>query len=116
MPSPRKTAASFDLDDFERPDKAGPFSVTLGGREYTLVDVTELDYRELLETYQFAESGDFEPAIRCILPEEDRDEFFANKIPIYLFEELFDRYNKHHGIDPKKANASPPSSRGTGRR
>lgn len=89
---------ALDLDTLEREDRPGPFSVTLGGREYVLVDATEIDYRELLAGQRAYLAGDPELAIRTVVAEDDRDAFFANAMPAYKLEALFSAYNAHHGL------------------
>lgn len=100
----------LDLNSLERPDRAEPFTIELGPRTYTLIDVKDVDYRELIEAYQaFSARQDPELLIHAVIPEADREEFFANHLPGWRLEALFDAYNRHHGLDPGEASASPSS-------
>lgn len=101
--------ANLDLDVFERPDAPEPFVLTLGGREYTLRDPVEVDYRELLSAHRAWAAGDPETAIEASVSEEDRAEFFANPLPSYKLQAMFEAYNDHYGIEVEKAVASPLS-------
>jgi hypothetical protein len=98
-----------DLDTFERPGKAGQFKVTLGGKEYTLRDAQDIDYRELLSGHEAFARGDPRIAIESVVAVEDREEFFGNVLPSYKLEAMFASYNDHFGIDPGKVPASPLS-------
>lgn len=99
----------INLDTFERPDAPEPFAVQLGGREYVLRDTAAIDFREILAGYRAHAAGDMEPAIRGAVAPADREEFFANDLPSWKLDGLFNAYNKHFGIVPGEASGSPAS-------
>jgi hypothetical protein len=104
----------FDLDALEREGTATaqkpPFPFKIGGQLYHLVNAEELDYRDLIASYRSASAGDFELAMRLLLPEDERDSFFEHEIPAWRLEKLFDQYTKHFGL------ASRGKSRSSSRR
>lgn len=109
MPT-EKPKPHFNLDDFERDDAPEPFIAELGGKRYVLMDIQECDYRDILRAQEFRLAGQGQKSIEIVVPEKDRAAFFANKIPNFKLNELFDQYNKHYGItDPGEAGASPLS-------
>lgn len=106
----------IDLDELEREDDPGPFTATLGGREYTLCDPQLLDHRELVTAIVAGSNGDLLGAMGIVLEEEDREEFWENKIPAFKLDALFTAYSAHYKLpSPGEANASDRSSGGTGR-
>lgn len=109
-PQDKPAPISLNLDTIEREGKPEPFVLVLGGKRYELVDPQESDYRDLLGAYRAYNAGDPETAIRLVVPEDKRDEFFANPLPNWKLAALFDSYNKHFGLPaPGEASASPTS-------
>lgn len=108
MPSD-KPEIHLNLDSFLQPDKADPFAVVLGGKRYVLADLHEEDYRVLVQGLQAAAAGDPESMLHLVVPADERDVFFANKIPAFKLQGLMEAYLKHYGINPGEAFASPPS-------
>ena len=107
--------ASLDLDAIDREDRPEPYTVTIGGRTYEMVDPQELDFRVLIQAQQQAFDGDPMPLFELIVSDEDRDEFFDNDWPSWKLEKMFTLYNEHFGLPtPGEAVASSPYSRRTG--
>lgn len=104
-----KAKINLNLDAFERSARPEPFSIVLGGQPYQLRDVTDVDYRELLDGYRAAQTGNPEPLIRTVVRRQDHDRFFANRLPAYKLQALFVAYNEHYGVDPGEAFGSPAS-------
>lgn len=105
-----KPKVDFNLDSYERESAPGPFAVVVGGRRYELVDAQECDYRDLLQAQQAFAAGDPQRSFDMIVKEDDREAFFANRLPNYKLRALFERYNAHYGIPiPGEANGSSPS-------
>lgn len=99
----------FDLDTFEQEGAATsrpPYPFTLGGKTYTLIDPQRIDYRELRDAFNAANTADFEAALSILLPADQRDDFFEHAISLAALEELFDRYTKHFGLAPGKSKRS----------
>jgi hypothetical protein len=107
--TPTKEKVDFDLDTFDRPDAKPPFKVRLGGRVYVLGDPLALDYRDLLRAQELYVQGMPAEAINLMVTKDDRDAFFMNDLPIFKLRAMFEAYNKHYGIDPGEAPASPTS-------
>jgi hypothetical protein len=108
MPAAPKKTPHFDLDTFEREGETPePFVVQLNRKSYTLMDIQECDYRDIIKAQEYRAAGQGQRSIEIVVPEKDRAAFFGNKIPNFKLNALFDRYNKHHGItDPGEAPAS----------
>jgi hypothetical protein len=107
---PDKPSIDFNLDTFERENAPEPFYVILGGKRYALQDAQALDYRDLLDSQRKAMNGEPERAVEILVPEEDRDAFFANRIPNFKLDALFRRYNEHHGLPtPGESSGSSAS-------
>ena len=98
--TPKSQAADLDLDALERPDAPEPFTVRLGGRTYTLLATDDVDYRELRHGFEAVARGEFDPWIRALLAEKDREAFFANRVPAFKLNELFRAYNAHNRPSP----------------
>jgi hypothetical protein len=96
------TPVTLDLDTIQKPAKA-PFTITLGGKEYNLTDIREMDYRQLLAIQKSFRDGDVQPAVRAMVSQEDQKEFFANDISADQLKTLFEAYNSHYDI---KINAN----------
>lgn len=113
----KEDTSYLDLDELEREDDPGPFTTKLGGREYELADPQLLDHRELVKAIVAGSSGDLIGAMSIVLDEEDRAEFWGNKIPAFKLDALFTRYSEHYKLpSPGEADASSRSSVDTGQR
>ena len=113
-----KPKTSLDLDALEREGDPGPFSVTLGGHIYEMIDPQSLDYRDLVDLMVAAGNGDIVVALGGMLPEDERDEFWENRIPAFKLNAMIEGYLAHYGIDLNagEPRASSGTSRGTARR
>lgn len=92
------TKIALNLDTLEREGDPGPFVIVLGHKRYELVDAMNLDFRDLLASQRAAMRGEPEKALDFIVSDDDREPFFANKLPNWKLEKLFRAYNKHHGL------------------
>lgn len=117
-----KAAAHLDLDELEREDDPGPFTFTLGGRDYLMIDPQDLDWRELTEVIEVANSergavGGLTDALNKILGDEgDVEAFWKNRMPAFKLDRLLTDYMAHYKLPtPGEAGASSRSSSGTGR-
>ena len=97
---PKSQPATLDLDAAERPDAPGPFTVRLGGRTYTLLATDDVDYRELRHGFEAGARGEFDPWIRALVAEKDREAFFANRVSVFKLNQLFGAYNAHYWPSP----------------
>lgn len=97
----------LDLDALEAEGsekKAPPYRFKIGGETYHMINAEDLDYRDLLEAYRAANTGDFEVALRLLLPDDERESFFEQRIKASTLEVLFDRYTKHFGLAQGKGS------------
>ena len=89
----------LDLDELEREDGPGPFTFVLGGRSYELASPEDLDYRDLAEAMVAGTNGDLVGALNTLLDEEDRSEFWANRIPAFKMEALVRGFMEHYRLE-----------------
>ena len=92
--------AVLDVDAMVRENAPPPMSIRLGGVDYTLIDIQELDYRTIKSAQVESSTGDLTPIVKLILDEKDHNAFFANKLTSQVLEALFTKYNAHFGINP----------------
>lgn len=92
----------LDLDSFEPDDTREPFAVILGGKTFTLLDISDIDYREFLSAQVAFVNGNPRPAMEMILAEKDRDRFFGNVLSVFKLDALFAAYNKHFDVNIAK--------------
>lgn len=98
------------LDDLEVEGDPGPFVVTLGGKQYELLNPQGMDYRELLAFMEEFKNGTPIGAVRVMVQPDDREAFFANRLPPFKLEALANGYVEHFNLgDLGEADASPPS-------
>ena len=102
----KPTPVALNLDKLEREGTTEPFVIRLGGKRYTLLDARDIDVRILAATNKTFQQGDPEAAIAVLLHPKDREAFFANELPGFKVEALFNAYNEHHGIEPGELLAS----------
>lgn len=93
MPDQDKpTPISFDLDGLEREGAPGPFVTHIGGRRIQFVDANEVDWQTI-------ETLDSDRALyKLVIPEEDQEHFFAQKIPMWKIQALARAYRDHFGM------------------
>lgn len=108
MPQDKPTV-SINLDKLEREGDPGDFSVVLGGNRYVFIDTQQLDYRDLTMALVSHMNGNSRSLLELIIPENKREAFFANRLPVFKVTELLTAYMSHYGIDPGEAPASSPS-------
>jgi hypothetical protein len=103
-PEPLRTAPfHLDLDVLEPAEKViAPFTVTLGGKCYILIDAREIDYRDIRAAQRAYLAGDYEPSIRLVISKDDADGFFANQISPLTLKTMFSAYNSHYDLRPPK--------------
>lgn len=108
--SDRPAPVSLNLDKLEREGTVDPFVVVLGGKRYECADPRDYDYRDAVAAQQAFAAGHPGAAIEMVIPEDQREEFFANRLPAWKLEELFTLYNQHYGLPtPGEARASSAS-------
>jgi hypothetical protein len=93
-PKPR---VDFDLDKLEREgDQPEPFTFRHGGREFTLADPVEIDYRDIVE---MGESALGQALIIKRLLGEDQYEALveAGPLPQWKIEPLLRAWQEHYG-------------------
>lgn len=102
------TIQNFDLDALERDgDAKEPFKVTFGERDYELLAPVDVDALDLLPAMRAFNAGDPELMLRCIVDEDDREEFFGNPLPMWKLNKMLEAYMKHFGWPaPGKSRSS----------
>lgn len=100
-----ESPSALNLDALEREGAPGPFTFVHSGREYTLRDPEDIDWQDLISAM-----SDGIVFLRLALPEQDRESFFASKLPSWKLKALMKAYNEHYGIaDPPNAGVLPTS-------
>lgn len=107
----KTTTPTLDLDALEREGGTPePFTVHLGGRDYSLVDPKERDYTDVLSAQREIAEGNTLKALEIYVLPDDRDAFFANKLPGWKIDALIKGYHAHFGLPaPGEASASRTS-------
>jgi hypothetical protein len=102
------TTQKFDLDALEHDgDVPDPFVVSVGGRDYELPNPKDIDFRDLVDGMRAFNAGDPLPIVEVLVDEDDRAEFFENKLPMWKLEKMFEQYYKHFGLpSPGKSKSS----------
>lgn len=92
---------SLDLDSESRPDAEvkPPFVVVVAGREITMEDPANLDWRDLL---LLESPTDF---LRLSLSAEDRKFLLEQSLPGWKFNKLMEGYYTHFDLDEKVRQA-----------
>lgn len=91
----------LDLDAVERPSKdiKEPFVVKINGRTITMIDPSDLDWRDLL----LMESPmDF---LRYALSPEDKSWLTEQATPGWKFSQLMEAYYSHYDLEEKQREA-----------
>lgn len=102
--------SDLNLDDLERPERPKPMTITLGGQDYVLVDIVDVDHRIMLEAMRDeVEHNDSRGVIRCVVPEANHSAFYANKLEMWRMGALSKAYQEHYGMNAGEVSASPPS-------
>lgn len=104
LPS-KAIALNLDLEEKDEADQFEPFTIVMFQREMTLIDPTDMDYRDL---------ADIEDAVdfaRYAFSVEDR-QFLADKtVPGWQFGKIFEKYNEHFGLTKRIAEARRAAQR-----
>jgi hypothetical protein len=98
-PPPAKPPA-IDLDKLEREGTVkDPFDFVHNGRRYLMSDPVEIDWQDLLVALN-------NPVMffRLVLPADDRNAFFSDKLPSWKMQKLTQAYLDHYGL-PSAPNA-----------
>lgn len=92
---------ALDLDAEQRPEKEvkPPFTVQINGREITMTDPAELDWRDLILMESPTEF------LRLSLADEDRKFLLEQSIPGWKFNRLMEAYYNHFDLDQKVREA-----------
>lgn len=107
--------ASMDLDALEHEAAEEPFTFTLAGEVYELLNPEDVDWRHNSELTD-ADDNDFRPLVRMLLGEEQYARFAENRVPLWKFGKLVDGYYEHHGLGQGESKASSRSSKNTRKR
>lgn len=100
-------AIALNLDEMEKDEKDvyEPFTIVLFEREMTLIDPTDMDYRDLASV---EDPVDF---ARYAFTLEDR-QFLAEKtVPTWQFGKIFAAYNEHFGLTKRVTEAREQAKR-----
>lgn len=104
----------LDLDALEDEEDPGPYPITFGGRDYETTGPMDMDYRDILQLVVDIQNGEIVKAIERIIREDDREAFWANKLPVFKMRALMTGYMGHYKLPSvPEAAASSPSSKGT---
>ena len=92
---------TLDLDAAARPDGEvkPPFVVVVKGREISMEDPAELDWRDLILLESPTEF------LRLALSAEDRKFLLAQDLPGWKFNQLMEAYYSHYDLDEKVRQA-----------
>ncbi len=92
---------SIDLDHAERPtdEVKPPFVALIGGREITMTDPSELDWKDLILLESPTEF------LRLCLSKEDRDHLYGLDLSGWKFNRLLEAFYKHFDLDEKLRQA-----------
>lgn len=92
---------ALDLDAEQRPEGEvkPPFTVQVEGREITMTDPSELDWRDLI---LLESPTDF---LRLSLTAEDRKFLLEQSLPGWKFNRLMEAYYGHFDLDKKVRDA-----------
>lgn len=92
---------SIDLDTATRPEKdiKPPFVANVNGREITMIDPAEVDWRDLA---LMESPGEF---LRFALSPEDRKYLLEQELPGWKFERLMEAYYNHFELEKQVAAA-----------
>ena len=90
-----KLSTVLDLDAEVRPasEVKPPFVVALGGREITLRDPSEIDWRDLVDL------EDGLDVLRVAMSPEDREFLAGQEIEAWRFNRLVEAYHTHYNLD-----------------
>ena len=89
-----RSPVALDLDSLERENAPKPFTIRLGGRKVTLIDLRDLDWQEAAalspdRPFQFVEA---------VVAEEDQEFFLSQKISLWKMENFASAYRTHYGL------------------
>lgn len=103
-----KPTPALNLDTLEREGGTPePYIVELGGRVYSLVDPKERDYADVLQAQREIADGNTLKALEIYVAPEDRNAFFANRLPGWKIDALIKGYHEHFGLPvPGESSAS----------
>lgn len=91
----------LDLDSVERPaaDVKPPFVVNIEGRQITMQDPSEVDWRDLAAVEIPAD------LLRVAMTREDRNYLMDLALPAWKFNKLMEAYYTHYDLEEKIRNA-----------
>lgn len=92
--------SALNLDTLEREGAPTPFDFTLAGKRYLMSDPKDIDWQDLI-----AAMSSPHMFFRLVLPAEDRQEFFEQRLPAWKLNILMQRYQDHYGL-PSLPNAA----------
>lgn len=96
----------LDLDQIDKEAAPiPPYEFTLGGKTYTAMGPTEIDWQTAWEL----DVNDTPAVLRASLGDQQWDEFSKHKLKSSTLEKLVNAINNHFGSDPGEDNASQAS-------
>lgn len=98
-------ALNLDLVEKDEKDQYPPFTIILHEREMTLIDPTDMDYRDLAS---IDNPIDF---ARYAFSLDDRDFLNDIDVPAWQFGKLFNAYNEHFGLKERVQEAKKAAER-----
>lgn len=90
----------FDLDVFISKQKNPPYVFKFAQRDWSMTNAKDIDAWQSLEA---ADTGDVEAMLeimRLAFGDEQYVEFKQHPLPAHALGELFQRYQKHSGVEP----------------
>jgi len=98
----------LDLDVEQRPeeDVKPPFVAKVAGKNITLLDPSEIDWRDLAEVEIPAD------LLRVAMSREDRQHLQNTAMPSWKFNRLMESYYTHYDLEEKIRNAKRQASLG----
>lgn len=96
---------NLDEEEKDEQDQYPPFKIVLFEREMTLIDPTDMDYRDLASV---VDPVDF---ARYAFTLDDREFLNGKTVPTWQFGKLFKAYNEHFDLTKRVAEAQQQAQR-----
>jgi hypothetical protein len=103
--TPPAVSAMLDLDTLQREGGAlEPFTFLHQGQVYLLRDPLELDWQQTAQAL-----GNPAMYLHLMLPEEQREEFYAHPMAVWKLRALVDRYQEYYSMPSAGESVALPS-------
>lgn len=105
-----KTATDgvFDVDALIAEAQHKPFRFAFAGREWAMRHMADLDVWQMFDAAKRGDDGAVEEIFRLALGDE-WGEFRSHFMPQHALQAIFERYQKHAGMEPGESRASSGS-------